>query len=345
MPAIAPQTVLVTGATGYIAKHIVRRLLDAGHRVVASTRRADGLEAVKAAVGPRLSDKAALGQLSGVTLDLTRDEGWDAAMAGVDVLMHTASPFPLVQPKNPDDLIRPAVDGTLRALRAAAKAGIGRVVLTSSTAAITSSAGPSNGRAYAEGDWTDLTYKGTTPYFASKTLAERAARDFVRDHAPGMRLVTVNPGFVQGPPLDADVGTSIEVVLRLMRGKDPMVPRIGFMAVDVNDVAEAHVRAMDWVGEADRFMLVSRFVWFADMARALKAAFPDRKIPQREAPDALIRLLSLFDPALRTVTPNLGRREQFDNARARALLGREPADPLAATVASARALADLGLLR
>ncbi len=340
-----PQTVLVTGASGYIAKHIVRQLLDAGHRVVASTRRVEGLAAVKAAVGPRLADAGALDRLSGVTLDLMRDDGWDAAMAGVDVLMHTASPFPLAQPKNPDDLIRPAVDGTLRALRAAAKAGVGRAVVTSSIAAISSSAAPSDGRAYAEGDWTDLTYPTTTPYFASKTLAERAARDFVRDHAPGMRLLTVNPGFVMGPPLDADVGTSMEVVMRFMRGKDPMVPRVGLMSVDVQDVAAAHVAAMDWDGDADRFMLVARFVWFADLTRALKAAFPDRKIPVRVAPDLMIRALALFDPALRTVTPLLGREERFDNARARALLGRDLADPVAATVASGRALIDLGLLR
>jgi dihydroflavonol-4-reductase len=345
MTAALPRTVLVTGASGYIAKHIVRQLLDAGHRVVASTRRPEGLEAIRAAVGPRLADPGTLDRLSGVTLDLLRDDGWDAAMGGVDALMHTASPFPLAQPKNADELIRPAVDGTLRALRASAKAGVGRAVITSSIAAISSSAAPADGRAYAEGDWTDLTYPTTTPYVASKTLAERAARDFVRDEAPGMRLVTVNPGFVLGPPLDADVGTSMEVVMRLMRGKDPMVPRVGFVAVDVADVAAAHVAAMDWDGPEDRFMLAARFVWFVEFARALKAAFPDRKIPVREAPDLLIRALALFDPSLRTITPNLGRVERFDNSRARALLGRDLADPLSATVASARALVDLGLLR
>jgi dihydroflavonol-4-reductase len=340
-----PRTVLVTGATGYIAKHIICRLLDQGHTVVGSARSPGGDAAVRAAVAPHLAEPGAIGRYRGVTLDLLRDDGWDDALQGVDALMHTASPFPLEQPKNADDLIRPAVDGTLRALRAAANAGVGRVVLTSSIAAISSSAAPSDGQAYSEGDWTDLTFSTTTPYFQSKTLAERAARDFVRDNAPEMRLVTVNPGFVMGPPLDADVGTSMEVVMRLMRGKDPMVPRVGFLAVDVDDVAEAHVRAMDWDGAEDRFMLVARFVWFAEFARALKAAFPDRRIPVREAPDLMIRALALIDPGLRTITPSLGRREAFDNARARLLLGRDLADPLAATVASARALQALGLLR
>lgn len=341
-----PQTVLLTGATGYIAKHIALQLLEAGYHVRGSVRDlARGAE-VAAAVRPHLSDPSDLEtRLTFVVLDLSKDDGWDAAMTGVDVLMHTASPFPMTQPKDPDTLIRPAVDGALRALRAAKAAGITRVVFTSSTVAISGSALPAGDTAYDETNWTNPDDPDVSAYARSKTLAEQAAWDFVRDEAPEMQLTVINPGFVQGAPLDKTFGTSIDVIRRMLRGKDPMVPDIGFATVDVQDVAELHVKVID-MAEAvgQRVMAVDRFLSFQDMAKALKAAYPDRKIATRVAPHLLIRFLGLFDPAIRSITPSLGKVDRMDNARAMALLGRGMRQAPKAAVSSATYLVENDLV-
>jgi dihydroflavonol-4-reductase len=319
-----PQTVLLTGASGYIAKHIALQLLEAGYHVRGTVRSLSRAAEVTEAVRPHLSDPEPLAErLSFVALDLMSDDGWDAAMTGVDVVMHTASPFPLTQPKNEDDLIRPAVDGALRALRAAHKAGVTRVILTSSTAAISGSALPAGDSSFDETNWTDPTDPDTSAYTRSKTLAEQAAWDFVRDTAPEMQLTVVNPGFVIGAPLDKKFGTSIRVIERIVRAKDPMLPNYGFFTVDIRDVAEMHVTAIakpQTYGQ--RIMTVDKFMTFADLAQAIKAAYPDRKIVTRVAPDFVVRFLGFFDPAIKSIVPGLGRVDKLDNARALKTLGR-----------------------
>ena len=315
------RTVLLTGISGFIAKHIAVRLLDEGFAVRGSVRSLGKADAVHDALLDHVRDKSSVGErLSFVELDLGSDDGWDEAMRGIDVLMHTASPFPMVQPKDERDLIGPAVEGTLRALRAARTAGIDRVVLTSSVAAIMEGNHP--GRPLNEDDWTDPALPAVNAYSRSKTLAEKAAWDFVAREAPGMKLTVINPGFVLGPALDGDYGTSLAVIERLLRARDPMLPRFGFTCVDVRDIADMHVRAIDATGAAgQRFAGVAGFIWFSDMARIVKGAFPDRKIPLRVAPDVLIRVLGLFDPAIRTIVPMLGVRQDIDSNRARAVLG------------------------
>lgn len=336
------KTVLLTGASGYIAKHIALQLLEAGYIVRGSLRTlARGAE-VTAAVQPHLTDPGDIERrLTFVALDLTRDTGWVDAMDGVDVVMHTASPFPMTQPKNEDDLIRPAVDGALRALRAAQAAGVTRFVLTSSTAAISGSDLPPGDTAFDETNWTNPDDAKISAYTKSKTLAEQAAWEFVRDEAPEMQLTVVNPGFVLGAPLDGTFGTSIEVIKRLLRGKDPMLPNIGFTTVDVQDVAEMHVKVIDQpqtIGQ--RIMTVDRFLSFQDLAKTIKTAYPDRKVVTRVAPDFVIKGLALFDPAIRTIVPSLGRVEKTDNARARATLGRGMRQAHKAAVSSAAYLID-----
>lgn len=337
-----PQTVLLTGVTGYIAKHIALQLLDAGYHVRGSLRDLARAPEVTAAVKPHLHDDSDLDQrLTFVALDLTSDAGWQDAMQGVDVLMHTASPFPMTQPKDENDLIRPAVDGALRALRAAHAAGVSRVILTSSTAAISGSALPAGDVAFDETNWTDPTDPETAAYVRSKTLAEQAAWDFVRDEAPQMQLTAINPGFVLGAPLDRHFGTSIAVIERILRGKDPMVPDIGFATVDVQDVAEMHVTAIDNPAtHGQRIMTVDKFLSFAQLARAIKAAYPSRKIATRVAPNILIRLLGLFDPAIKSIIPSLGRVDRIDNARAMATLKRGMRQAEKAAVSSAKYLID-----
>lgn len=336
------KTVLLTGATGYIAKHIALQLLEAGHHVRGTVRHLDRGAEVMDAVRPHLSDATDLDKrLSFVTLDLTADDGWDAAMGGVDVVMHTASPFPMTQPKDENDLIRPAVDGALRALRAAHLAGVTRVVLTSSTAAITGSDLPPGETAFDETNWTDASDPATIAYTKSKTLAERAAWDFVRDEAPDMQLTTINPGFVLGAPLDDKYGTSIAVIARLLRGKDPMVPDIGFLTVDVLDVAEMHVAAIARPETAgQRIMVVDRFLSFQELAQMIKTAYPDHKIPTRVAPHFMIKLMGLFDPSVKSIIPGLGRVDKADNARAMSIFGRGMRRAQKAAVSSAAYLVD-----
>lgn len=337
------KNVVLTGISGYIAKHVALKLLAAGHQVTGSVRSPARAEEVRAALAPHLDDAAALDRLRFVTLDLNADAGWTEAMRGADALVHTASPFPIAPPKDPEDLIRPAVDGSLRALAAARTAGVKRVVLTSSVAAVCTGLPPKP--LYTEDDWTDVKSPATSAYAKSKTLAERAAWDFVREQAPDVSLTTINPAFVLGPPLDRHFGSSVGVVKRMLSGKDPMVPRLGFAVVDVRDVAEMHLRAVERPETGGkRYIAADEALWFAQIAAALKDAFPDRKIPTRTAPSLLIRALALFDPDLRAVLPQLGRLDALSNARAAADMGMTFLPARQSAVDTARYLLDTGLV-
>jgi dihydroflavonol-4-reductase len=314
------RSVLLTGVSGFIAKRIALDLLDAGHGVRGSLRSLSRADEVRAALRPHLADPASLDRLDFVELDLTRDAGWAEAMAGVTALIHTASPFPMAPPRDENDLIRPAVDGTLRALRAAQGAGVSRVVMTSSVVAIEGNANVGR-RPLTEADWSDLAHPRMTPYYKSKTLAERAAWDFVARH-PEMQLTTINPALVLGRPLDRHFGTSLQLVERVLSGKDPMQPDIGFGIVDVADVSAMHVRALDRpesVGK--RYIASGPSATLPEIARHLALRFPDRRIATRVAPTVVLRLLGLFDRSIKTVLPALGAVPVFDNARARRDLG------------------------
>ena len=323
-------TVLLTGCSGFIAKHVALKLLNAGYHVRGTLRRMDRADEVRAAVAPHLTGGA--GTLTFVQADLEADTGWAEALAGVAAVMHTASPFPITQPKDPAVLIRPAVEGTERVLKAAAAAGVMRVVLTSSTVAIMNDGKP--GVLHDEADWCDITLPSTTPYGKSKTLAERAAWDLAK--TLGMQLTTVNPGLVVGPPLDEHYGSSLGLVERLLKGKDPMLPGIGFPVVDVRDVAEMHLRAFQRPETAGkRYISTSGSMAMVDMGRTLKAAYPTRRIATREAPAIMLRLISLFDPQIRAILPKIGQLERTSNARAVKEMGIEFISPKAALLASA----------
>ncbi|MFT5639047.1 MAG: dihydroflavonol-4-reductase, partial [Paracoccaceae bacterium] len=271
-----------------------------------------------------------------VALDLTHDQGWDAAMTGIDAVMHTASPFPMSQPKDEMELIGPAVDGVNRALNAAHKAGIKRVILTSSVAAIAYGHGANIKAVYDHSDWTNFNGPGLSPYVKSKTLAEAAAWKFVRETAPEMQLTAVNPGLVLGAPLDDHYGTSLQLVERLLSGKDPMLPKFGFTIVDVQDVAKIHVAALDapeTIGQ--RLIGVSGFMWFKDVAQTIKAANPERKTVTREAPNFLIRIFALFDPAIKSIVAELGKETQVSAAPTTDLLAMEFISPSTSVLTAA----------
>lgn len=324
------ELVLLTGVSGFIAKHVALKLLNAGYAVRGTLRRIDRADEVRAALAPYLTEHA--GALSFVQADLEADAGWAEAMVGVSALVHTASPFPITQPKDPATVIRPAVEGTERVLKAAAAAGVTRVILTSSTAAVINEGKPDS--LQDEADWCDLHLRTTTPYARSKTLAERTAWEIAKSR--GLKLTTINPGLVLGPPLDEHYGASLGLVERFLKGRDPMLPPMALPVVDVRDVAEMHLRALQRpMTEGRRYLASSGSMAFVDMGRTLKAAYPTRRIPTREAPKSIVRLLSFFDPSIKSILPKLGHLERVSNARAVKEMGMEFIAPKAALLASA----------
>jgi dihydroflavonol-4-reductase len=316
--------ILVTGGSGFIAKHIILQLLNEGYDVRASVRTPNRRAEVTAAMVIHAKDASDLDtRLTFCTLDLESDDGWNEALKNCQALIHTASPFPMTQPASEDALIKPAVEGTLRALRAAQAAGVERVILTSSVVAICNRRLAAGRSRYDETDWSEAHFATSNAYSKSKTLAEKAAWNFVREF-PEMKLTTINPSLVLGPPLDRAIGTSLKLIVRLLSAKDPMVPRLGMAIVDVRDIAQMHVRALQRPASiGSRFIGSERFMWMRDIALVLKAEYPERKIATREAPDWLIRLFALFDKALAGIVPSLGHEVPLDNSSAAEVLGME----------------------
>ena len=317
-------TVLITGASGYIGKHITLQLLNQGYKVRASVRSLSKSAEVMNAVKPYLLDSSDLdSRLSFVELDLEKDSGWDSALKDIDVLMHTASPFPIASPKDENELIRPAVDGTLRALKAAKSTGVNRVILTSSNAAVYGCDLPAGKSEYDEAMWTDVNHPiGRVAYTKSKTLAEQAAWDFVKTQAPQIELTTINPVLVLGAPLDNNFGSSISVVERVMKGKDPMLPDLRFSIVDVRDVAQMHVQAIkNDATKGERILAAAETISFVGIAKYLKSIYPKSKIKTGQAPTALIKFLSLLDGEIKAVLPLLGKPMITSNKKAQMLLG------------------------
>jgi dihydroflavonol-4-reductase len=315
-----PGTVLVTGGTGYLARWCIGGLLDSGYTVHATVRDLSGEP------GLRSLFPAAQGtdRLRVFAAQLLRDEGWKAAAAGCDYVLHVASPFPPVQPKDPDDLIIPARDGTLRVLRTAFDAGARRVVVTSSSAAVRNVGAPAPSRPLTEDDWADPGNPKLSPYARSKTIAERSAWDYAASVGAGDRLAVVNPGAIIGPLLGSHQSFSLQTVKRLLDGAMPAMPRLGFALVDVRDVADLHLHAMtDSRAAGQRFLGTGTFLWLADIAAILRGELGQQasKVPSRRAPDALIRFFSFFDPGLRSVIGELGQRNDYSTEKARTLLG------------------------
>ncbi len=319
----AMTTVLLTGASGYIGKHITLQLLNQGYNVRASVRSLSKSGEVQSAVHPHLLDSSNLdSRLTFVELDLEKDSGWEIALKGADVLMHTASPFPLTSPKDENDLIRPAVEGTLRALRAAKNAGVKRVILTSSVAAIYGRELPSGALAYDETMWTDVEHPvGRVAYTKSKTLAEQAAWNFIKKDAPEISLTTINPVLVLGAPLDKNFGSSISLVERVLKGSDPMLPDLKFAIVDVRDVAKMHVEAIKNENtKGERIISSSETRSFVEIAKLLKSIYPTSKVKSAQAPTFMIRMLSLFDGSIKPILPQLGKPMNVSGAKAQRLL-------------------------
>jgi dihydroflavonol-4-reductase len=324
------ETVLVTGGSGYIGGWCVASLLQRGFVVRTTVRDLSKEPQVRAAVG-KVVDPG--NRLSVHAATLTADEGWDAAVDGCDYVLHVASPAVAAEPRDPDELIVPAREGAKRAVSAAIRAGVKRVVLTSSVAATSR---PEVGDWVSdETVWTNGDDPKVGAYGRSKSLAERAAWALIEAAAGPTTLTVVNPALVLGPVLSNDLSESIQVVERMLTGRVPGVPRLGFNIVDVRDVADLHIRAMTAPEAAgERFIAAAHWAWMADVADVLRAKLDAKaaaKVPTRKVPDLLVRLIGLFDRDLGSVTPDLGRKHDYSSTKAQDVLGWRPR-PLEETV-------------
>jgi dihydroflavonol-4-reductase len=343
---MAGELVLVTGGSGFIAAHCILQLLAKGYQVrttVRSLSREADVRAMLRQGGADPGDK-----LSFAAADLTSDAGWPEAVAGCAYVLHVASPFPPAAPKDENEIIIPAREGALRVLKAARDAGVKRVVLTSSFAAIGYGQKPQNAP-YTEADWTNPDGDDVRAYVKSKTLAERAAWDFIAREGGALELSVVNPVGVFGPVLGPDYSTSILLVQRLMDGAMPGCPRMSFGLVDVRDVADLHIRAMtDPAAKGERFLAVAEdHVWIKDIALVLRRRMgaAGAKVPTSELPNWLVRLVAMGDAAVAQITPELGKFKNSTNEKARRLLGWTPRSNEEAVVATAESMLALGLLK
>jgi dihydroflavonol-4-reductase len=339
-------TVLVTGGSGFVGIHVVLQLLAAGHEVRTTVRRPDREPEVRAML--REGGAASPDSLSFFTADLTADEGWREAVARCDYVLHVASPLSTSAPTDENEMIVPARDGTLRVLRAAREAGVRRVVITSSLGAI-GYGHPPRDKPFDESDWTNLDGADVQAYVKSKTLAERAAWDFVAREGGGLELSVVNPAGIFGPVLGSDFSGSIEIVKSLLEGAMPAVPRVYFGVVDVRDVAELHLRVMTAPeANGERFIAVSGAAMsILDIARVLRRELGSaaRRVPRLQAPDWLVRLAANRIPLLRAVVPMLGKVRHSTSVKARSLLGWQPRSNDEAILATAESLIRLRLVK
>ncbi len=334
------ETVLVTGGSGFIGSSCILDLLQGGYRVRTTVRSPEREAAVRELLGAESAEA-----LSFVTADLMADAGWGDAVSGCDFVLHVASPFPLGPPKHEDDLIVPAREGALRVLAAARDAQVRRVVMTSSFAAVGYGVPPRD-QPFTEEDWTNPDADGVSAYTKSKTLAERAAWDFIAREGGSLELSVVNPVGVFGPVLGSDFSTSIELVKRLLEGSIPGLPQVSYGIVDVRDVADLHRRAMsDPAAAGERFIAVAgEFMSVPEIAAVLRERMgaDAKKVPTRVLPNWVVRLVSRFDSSVKQIVPELGKAKQASNAKAKRVLGWAPRSNEEAIVASGESLLRLG---
>lgn len=338
-------TVLVTGGSGYIGGFCIRQLLDEGWTVRTTVRNLSREAEVRKTLGPAALDPA---RLSFAQAELLKDDGWAAAVAGMDFVLHVASPIPPELPKNDDELIVPAREGTLRALRFARDAGVKRVVVTSSTASVTYGHKPPRPKVFDETYWTDPADPDTSAYIRSKVIAERAAWDWVTREGGALQMATVNPGAVIGPVVGNDFSASIEIVRKLLEGSLPGLPQFGFPLVDVRDIADLHVRAMTNPAAAgERFLGAGEFWWMSQIAQVLRDGLGPkaRKVPKGGIPNWVLRLVANFDPVVKSVAFELGKERGISCEKAKRVLGWNPRPYADSILDCGRSLIEQGLVK
>ena len=333
---------LVTGASGFIGTHCIVELLNNGYQVRGTVRKLDRSEQIRAILKNHTQNTD---RLEFAQAELTEPGTWEEVMPGCSGVLHIASPVPVIQPKNANEVIIPAREGALNVLKAAKKHGVSRVVMTSSVAAVFGK-GREGSRVYSESDWADTDDPDQSPYSLSKTFAEKAAWEFVKEKgAP--ELVVINPSFVFGPALESDYGSSLEILYKLLKGKYPLVPKLGFEIVDVRDVAVLHRLAYESPEATERrFLCSSGFRWLKEMSIFLRQNFPEyrKKIPVREMPNFLLKIISIFDRSVARFVSDLEIKKEVDVSPAHKVLGWQPRSPEESIEAGARSLIDLGIV-
>lgn len=335
--------VLLTGISGFVGGHVALELLKAGYLVRGSVRDLNKADKVRDTLGRAGAD---LSRLEFVALDLMSDAGWDEAMAGVRYLQHTASPFVTREPRDRNELIRPAVEGTRRAVSAALRANVERIVVTSSMAAVMYGHDKARSAPFTAADWTNLEGRELSGYVESKARAERAAWELMDAAGRHDDLATINPGAIFGPLLDEDPGTSVGLLKRMFDGSLPAAARIAFIVVDVRDVAAAHVAAMtSEAARGRRFPMGNGTFTLMEIAGILRKAMPERsgRMPRFEVPDWVVRLVANVDADVRGNLGELGVVKRADASDVRRLLGRDLIAAEDATIASAQTLIAQGL--
>jgi dihydroflavonol-4-reductase len=301
--------VLLTGVTGFLGSHTAIQLLNKGYEVIGTVRSKDRIDSIKEVIAAHTDQ---VRKLTFAVADLSDKNIWTELAKGVEFVQHVASPFPRELPKHEDELILPAKNGALNILKAAAVNGVKRVVITSSLAAIAYGKSTEElNQVFNENDWTDINRKeDITPYLKSKTIAEKAAWDFIRNNPSSLELVTVCPGAILGPVIEKDFGTSANIVIALLNGSYPALPKIGFDVVDVRSVADLLIRAMEMPKAAgNRYIAASEYLTMKDVSNILKEHYPERKIPTAEFPNFVTKVIAMFRPELKPVLLEMMRRK------------------------------------
>ena len=338
------EKVFLTGISGWIAKHTAIELLNQGYEVLGTVRNKILIEQTKETI----SKYAPIDNLSFVELDLIKDDGWNEAAQGCKYIFHIASPFPIKVSKNRESLLPPAVDGTLRVLNAGLNAGVEQIIKTSSIVAMFRKPNRSNPYTFGENDWTDENWiEGVNDYFLSKTKAERAAWELMESKGLKNKLTTICPGGVFGDALDKKGGTSIEYVRQFLKGKFPAAPIFGVLISDVRDIAKAHVACIGNTKVGGRRLIVGKEVKkLVELSKLMADAMPEyaKKLPKKELPNFMVKLISYIDSSAKTMIPDLGIMMQTDPTYAEKLLGFEFKPAKDCMAENAKSVVRLGLV-
>ncbi|MFK7798207.1 MAG: SDR family oxidoreductase [Aureispira sp.] len=335
MQKIKMTKVLLTGVTGFLGSHTTIQLLNKGYEVIGSMRDLQRADSIKNVIKQHTKN---IDKLSFRQAELLDQNTWLKIVQDVDYVLHIASPIPINPPSDIDELVKPAKEGTLNVLKAASRAGVKKVVITSSIAAV--SFGNTKNKKFNENDWSDETnIKDHTAYTISKTVAEKAAWEFIKQDNSGMKISVINPGTIIGPVLEKDFSASIAIIQMLLDGSTPLIPKIGFSLVDVRSVADLHIKAMEnKSADNERFLATEEYYSIKDICNILSKHFPNRKISSKQLPDFLLRFVSFFDKKLKNVTIELGAHRTHDNNKAKNLLDWQPLSAKQAIVDSAESL-------
>ncbi|PXY47322.1 SDR family oxidoreductase [Flavobacterium hydrophilum] len=308
--------VLLTGISGFLGSHTAIQLLNKGYKVTGTVRnlsRANDLKAIIEKHTPHIQN------LTIAEADLNDESKWPELTQNIDFIQHIASPFPRILPKHESDLIIPARNGVLNILKSASVNNVKRVVITSSIAAVVYGKNKKDlDLTFTEKDWTDESNKkDSTPYFRSKTIAEKAAWEYLKKNPSGLELVTVLPGAILGPVLEDDFGTSANIVIKTIDGSMPAIPKIGVEIIDVRSVADLLIKAMELPqANNQRYLASSGYLSFKNISGILKKEYPNRKVPSKELPDFFVKLLSNFETSLKPILIDLGIERKIDRFKA-----------------------------